>query len=112
MQQAIYPLVPVICDDEQFSDAYNADMMSSLYQSTCMQSNDVEQMISEGAKFDQLVFVNHESNDLVDKYKFDGQWSEEIMPEIVNVNLEKISKNAVGDVHRAIQNVIYNLGTG
>lgn len=112
MQQAIYPLVPVICDDEQFAEAYNTDMMSSLYQSTCMRVSDVEKMIDEGASFSQMVFINNDSNAFIDKYKFDGQWRDEVMPEIVHVKLENISKNAVNDVHRAIQNVIYNKGTG
>jgi hypothetical protein len=112
MQQAIYPLVPVICDDAEFAEAYNDDLMSSLYQSQCMQANEVQKLAQQGVKFDQLVFINSESNDLVNKFKFDGLWSEEFMPEIVHVNVDETTKAAVSEVHRAIQNVIYNRGTG
>lgn len=112
MQQPIYPLVPVICDDAEFATAYNEDMMSSLYQSQCMVSQEVESLVKQGAKFNQLVFINNENHELVDKFKFDGQWSQEYMPEIVHVKIDEVSTNSVNEVHRAIQNVIYNRGTG
>lgn len=112
MQQSIYPLVPVICDDADFAAAYNEDMMSSLYQSQCMESQEVEALVKQGAKFSQLVFINNDSQELVDKFKFDGQWNQEFMPEIVHVKIDEMTSTSVNEVHRAIQNVIYNLGTG
>lgn len=112
MQQEIYPLVPVICEDEKFAEMYNEDMMSKLFQSQCMQVEEVEELVQQGVTFSQLIFINNEEQTLVNKFQYDGLWGDELSPPVVHLNLDESSKSAVGEVHRAIQNGIYNRGTG
>lgn len=91
----LYPLNPVIMNNEIIKHAYNGH-----FDATCLMSEglSVEQaceLIQNGAQFDKVVLVNGEGQELIPLVGNQLNWDDEQMPEFLSVTVDTQTGNFV-----------------
>jgi hypothetical protein len=97
----MYPLNLVVSNNEAFSRAYNSNETSIFMTSQCFDEGKLASMLEQGAKFNSIICVDGEGDEIVESLKANNEWDSEIQPCIqqYNVSPNKTINQLVQELH-------------
>jgi len=95
----IYPLKPVITSNAALGAIYDDHPTSVYYISACMTPQAAVALLDEGAKFQALVLLNGEGEELAERLLPPGDYDPELYPRIERMNLSEANAAAVSALH-------------
>lgn len=109
---ALYPLKPVITSNPSLTYEYNTHLTSAFLISACLTARQVAELLDNGAKFDALVLVDGEGEELIARMGDPKSWDSETMPEIQKISLAQSESNPIAEIHKILQRNMLVAGMG
>jgi hypothetical protein len=108
----IYTINPVISNDNQLRDIYNASLKSSLLVSECMSESEFSSLLEHGLKLGNVILVNNDGLEIANMLGEALNWDEEQMPNIKPIYTDDNMEEALGSIHEIIERDYLKCGMG